>query len=273
MKRLFVLVLVAVIGVGVSCSHAEKAGKDAVVLIKTEFGDMKVKLYDETPEHKKNFLKLVGEGYYDGVLFHRVINQFMIQGGDATSKNAKPGARLGGGNPGYTIPAEITPKFIHKKGALAAARKGGASNPEKRSGGSQFYLVHGLVHSQGKLDTLEMSMNNRAKNEFYKENFQQASEKLNEFRNNDDQAGFNECIAQIRIETDSIWATQPKKVFTPEQREAYTTIGGYPALDGDYTVFGEVIEGLDVIDKIAAVKTDRYDRPENDIKMEVELVK
>lgn len=273
MKKIFVLVLIAVIGLGISCSRAEKKDKDALVLIKTEFGNIKLKLFDETPEHKKNFLKLIEEDFYDGVLFHRVMNNFMIQGGDANSKNAQPGARLGSGNPGYTLPAEISPKFFHKKGALAAARKGGPSNPEKRSSGSQFYIVQGSVHTPGKLDTMAMSMNQQAKNELMKEKFAEKTTILNEFRTNKDQAGFNTCVAGIRAELDSVWETKSKVDFTVEQREAYTTIGGYPSLDGGYTVFGEVVEGLDVLDKIAEVKTDRYDRPEKDIKMEIELLK
>ncbi|MCY1721019.1 peptidylprolyl isomerase [Prolixibacteraceae bacterium Z1-6] len=273
MKRLFVLMLIGFVLVGVSCSRAQKKGEDVLVLVKTDFGDIKLKLYDDTPEHKKNFLKLVDEGYYNGVLFHRVIKNFMIQGGDATSKNAQPGARLGSGNPGYTIPAEINPKHIHKKGALAAARKGGPSNPEKRSSGSQFYIVHGEVLTPGKLDTMEIAMNSRAKNEFFKEQFTAATEKLNEFRNKNDQVGFNEYVAEIRAKTDSLWENQERIVFSPEQREAYSTVGGYPSLDGDYTVFGEVVEGLEVLDKIAAVETDQFDRPKSDIKMEVKLVK
>uniref|UniRef100_UPI003216F9E3 peptidylprolyl isomerase n=1 Tax=uncultured Draconibacterium sp. TaxID=1573823 RepID=UPI003216F9E3 len=273
MKRLFVLMLIVFVAVGVSCSRAQKAGDDTYVLIKTELGDIKLKLYNDTPEHKKNFIKLADEGYYNGVLFHRVINEFMIQGGDATSINAEPGARLGSGNPGYTIPAEFNSKYFHKKGALAAARKGGSSNPEKRSSGSQFYIVQGKVFSPGRLDTMEMTLNSRAKNDFYKAQFQAANNQLNEFRKNNDQVGFNECVAELREKTDSMWEQHEKVVYSPEQREAYTTVGGYPSLDGEYTVFGEVVEGLDVLDKIAAVETDQFDRPQSDIKMEVELVK
>ena len=273
MKKLFVLVLIAIVGIGISCGRAEKGNKDTMVLIKTELGDIKLRLYDETPEHKMNFIKLVEEGYYDGLLFHRVIKNFMIQGGDENSKNAEPGVRLGGGNPGYTLPAEINPKYFHKRGALAAARRGGSSNPEKRSSGSQFYIVQGFVHTQGRLDTMEMSMNSKAKNELLKEKFNESTEKLNEFRNNNDQAGFNNYVAGIRAEVDSIWETKPKVEFTPEQRESYTTIGGYPSLDGDYTVFGEVVEGLDVVEKISLLEADRYNRPVNDIKMEIELLK
>jgi len=273
MKRIFVLVLIAVIGLGISCSRAEKNGKDALVLIKTEFGDIKLKLFDDTPEHKKNFIKLIEEDFYEALLFHRVMDNFMIQGGDPKSKNAQPGARLGSGNPGYTVPAEINPKNFHKKGALAAARKGGPSNPEKRSSGSQFYIVKGFVHTSGKLDTMAMSMNQRSKNDLMKKCFTAETKKLNEFKSNNDQEGFNACVAEIRAEIDSIWETLPKVDFTPEQREAYTTVGGYPALDGDYTVFGEVVEGLDVLNKISAVETDRYNRPVKDIKMEIELLK
>lgn len=273
MKKLLALVLLAFIGVGMSCSRAEKGGSNSMVLIKTEFGNMKLKLYNETPEHKKNFLKLVDEGFYDELLFHRVINKFMIQGGDPDSKNARPGVRLGGGSPGYTVPAEFVPKYFHKKGALAAARKGGSSNPEKRSSGSQFYIVQGFVHTAGKLDTMEMVMNNRAKNDLMKKKLKAATQELNQFRSSNDQAGFNARVAEIREEVDSIWTTMDKVSFSPEQREAYTTIGGYPSLDGEYTVFGEVVEGLEVLDKIAAAEVDKFNRPKADVKMEIELIK
>lgn len=273
MKKLVVLILIAFTGIGVSCGSAEKKTGEALVLIKTEFGNIKVKLYDETPGHKQNFLKLVEEGFYNDLLFHRVIENFMIQGGDPDSRGAEPGKRLGGGNPGYTIPAEFVPKYIHKKGALAAARRGGPSNPEKRSSGSQFYIVQGEVFTPGKLDTMEMAINSRAKNDLMKEKFNAATNELNEFRTNNDQAGFNARVAEIRAEIDSIWETREKFAFTEEQRRVYTTIGGYPSLDGEYTVFGEVVEGLEVIDKIAAVECDQYNRPVSDVKMEMEVVK
>ncbi len=267
MKKFIVLMLIVFIEV--SCSHAGKKKKDNMVLLKTEFGNIKLKLYDDTPEHKKNFLKLVNEGFYNGLLFHRVINNFMIQGGDPESKNAQPGVRLGGGNPGYTIPAEINPKHFHKKGVLAAARTGGALNPEKRSSGSQFYIVQGEVFSQGKLDTLEMRRNKREKDAFFRKNFDAHKSELDKFIKQEDRDGFYARAAEIRIEIDSLWETHQKFSFTPEQREIYTTIGGYPSLDGEYTVFGEVVEGFDVLDSIAAVKTDRFDRPLKDIKMEM----
>jgi len=273
MKKFAILVFILLAGFGISCSHANKTSKETLVLIKTDMGNITVKLYDETPEHKKNFLKLVNEGFYNGLLFHRVMPNFMIQGGDPNSKDAAPGVRLGAGNPGYTIPAEFVSKYFHKKGALAAARTGGPSNPEKRSSGSQFYIVQGEVFTPGKLDTMAMSLNGKAKNQFFQEQFKAASETLNEFRKNNDEAGFNVCVAELRAKADSLWTTHDKISFTPEQREAYTTIGGYPPLDGEYTVFGEVVEGLDVLDKIAAVETDQYNRPKTDVKMEIEVIK
>lgn len=273
MKKFAILVLILWVGFGISCSQANKASKETLVLIKTDMGNITVKLYDETPEHKKNFLKLVDDGFYNGLLFHRVMSNFMIQGGDPNSKDAAPEVRLGAGNPGYTIPAEFVPKYFHKKGALAAARTGGPSNPEKRSSGSQFYIVQGEVFTPGKLDTMEMMMNSKAKNQFLQDQFKASSEKINEFRKNNDEAGFNIFVAELRAKADSLWATHDKISFTPEQREAYTTIGGYPPLDGEYTIFGEVVEGLDVVDKIAAVETDEYNRPKTDVKMEIEVIK
>jgi len=273
MKRYLFIILIAILVSFVSCGSGESKSGEALVLIKTEFGEIKLKLYDDTPEHKKNFLKLAEEGFYDDLLFHRVINNFMIQGGDPESKNAQAGVRLGGGSPGYTIPAEIVSKYFHKKGALAAARKGGPSNPEKRSSGSQFYIVHGEIFSQGKLDTVAMMLNNKKKNELMKERLSAAGDELNEFRKNQDQAGFNIRVAEIREEVDSMYSTMSQIKFTDAQIEAYTTIGGYPSLDGEYTVFGEVVEGLEVLDKIAGVKTDTNNRPLSDVRMKVEIVK
>lgn len=273
MRRIAFFMLIVFFATVFSCGSSDRKNDESMVLIQTKFGDIKVKLYDETPEHKKNFLKLVNEGFYNGLLFHRVINNFMIQGGDPKSKGAQPGVRLGGGDPGYTIPAEISPKYFHKKGALAAARKGGLSNPEKRSSGSQFYIVQGKKFRRGEIDTLIVLKNSRLKKELLQEEIKSASNELNEFRTNNNQQGFNLCVAEIREQVDSIYNASPKFTMSEEQIEAYTTIGGYPSLDGDYTVFGEVVEGLGVLDKIAAVEVDRNNRPKTDVKMQVELVK
>jgi len=186
------------------------------VTIKTEFGDMKVELYDSTPKHKENFIKLVKEEYFKDLLFHRVIPGFMVQGGDPNSRGAERGLKLGSGGPGYKLDAEIGAP--HFKGTLAAARQPDHINPQKQSSGSQFYLVQGKVQTDQELDAYER------------------------------RGGFK---------------------YNQDQRNKYKTIGGTPALDNDYTVFGEVVEGLDVIDKIAGVKTDESDRPYDDIKMDI----
>jgi cyclophilin family peptidyl-prolyl cis-trans isomerase len=273
MNRITIFILIAIFASIFSCQSSDKKGSEELISIKTEFGEIKVKLYDETPEHKKNFLKLVNDGFYNDLLFHRVIDNFMIQGGDPDSKGAQPGVRLGGGSPGYTIPAEFAPKYYHKKGALAAARKGGPSNPEKKSSGSQFYIIHGKIFRSGELDTMIISKNSKFKNELLKKKVNESSDELNEFRTNNDQQGFNLRIAEIREQVDSVYGTNPKFTMSEEQINAYTTIGGYPSLDGEYTVFGEVVEGFDVLDKIAAVEVDQRNRPKADVKMQVELVK
>ena len=191
------------------------------VKIETTYGDIVVKLYNETPKHRDNFLKLVKEGTYDGVLFHRVIQNFMIQGGDPNSRNAKKGEMLGNGELGYTLPAEFVPSLYHKKGALAAARQADQVNPEKRSSSCQFYIVQGEKWDAEKLKRVETSMG---------------------------------------------------KSFTKEQAEVYATLGGTPFLDGDYTVFGEVVEGLEVVDKIAAVACGPMNRPLEDVKMKMTIL-
>jgi cyclophilin family peptidyl-prolyl cis-trans isomerase len=262
----------ALVALVISCGGSSKNPGETIVSIKTDFGEIKVKLYDDTPKHKENFVKLVNEEFYNDLLFHRVINKFMIQGGDPNSRNAEPSVQLGGGSPGYTIPAEINPKYFHKKGALAAARMG-TNNPEKNSSGSQFYIVHGLVFRPGQLDTMEININMQRKDAMLREHFQAANDKFAGFKEKNDKEGFDKLVAEIRMEVDSIYDTGPKFSMSKEQREAYTTIGGYPSLDGEYTIFGEVIEGLDVVDKIAAVKTIGANRPEENVKMKVELVK
>ena len=196
-----------------SATTETKNNKMTQILIKTSMGDITIALYNETPLHRDNFIKLVKESYYDGVLFHRIIKGFMIQTGDPDSKTAKPGQRLGMGGPAERIPAEFVPTLFHKRGAVAAARD---NNPAKASSGSQFYIVDGDIFPQDKLDMI---------------------------------------------------AARTGKTFSPEQVQAYTTIGGAPFLDGDYTVFGEVVSGMEVVDKIAAQAKDGNDRPLEDIKI------
>ncbi len=272
MTRIAFLILIALFTV-VSCTSSDKTVDNSVVSIKTEFGEIKVKLYDETPLHKENFIKLVNEGFYNDLLFHRVINHFMIQGGDPRSRNAKNNIILGGGGSGYTIPAEIVPQYYHKKGVLAAARTGNARNPEKRSSGSQFYIIQGKVYNDEDLDLMEIRNNDQLKEEFLKKHLDSMKDKIIEFKKNDDRVGFDKWFTEERELVDSIYAAGPQFAYTDEQRKTYTTIGGYPSLDGEYTIFGEVIEGLDVLDKIAAVETDKQNRPINNITMKLELIK
>lgn len=272
MKQLSLLILVAFF-FQISCVNSqENRPKKNLVKIETSYGDIVLSLYDQTPAHRDNFIKLANEGFYDGLLFHRVINNFMIQGGDPDSKTAQPGQRLGGGDPGYTLPAEIDSSFFHKKGVLAAARRGGPSNPDKRSSGSQFYIVQGTVFSHGALDTIEMKMNMQRQNGVIQRHFAAAQDELNQLRQSGNQDQFNIRVAEIREEANAEVARLPRLIIAPERREAYTTIGGYPSLDQEYTIFGEVIEGLEVLDKIAAVETDPADRPLTDIKMKVKVL-
>ncbi len=273
MKKLNTL-LVAIFAVMLltQCNNLKKTDKGTIVEMETTMGTMKIKLYDETPEHKKNFIKLINENFYNDLLFHRVIKSFMIQGGDPDSKTAKKGQQLGSGGPGYTIPAEFNPMFIHKKGALSAARTGGPSNPEMRSSGSQFYVVQGTKYNDQQLKEIENSseINKIQKfirpflNEDKNKNFK---DEVRELQIANNRAGLDSILTII---VDSIKQQHPEikgLKYTEKQREIYKTIGGTPHLDGAYTVFGEVIEGLEIIDKIANVKTEKGDRPINDVKI------
>ena len=226
-KKIIYILLVVIIGFNTNCS-AQKKKKQTKVLISTEYGDIKIVLYNETPKHRDNFIKLVKEGFYDGTLFHRVMNTFMIQGGDPESKDAKEGVILGNGGPGYTIPAEFDTNFIHKKGVLAAARQPDNVNPNKESSGSQFYIMQGVKQTKEEVDKITESRNKRRDTPI---------------------------------------------TYTEEQYKIYEEVGGKPHLDMDYTIFGEVIEGFEVIDKIAAVEVDRRNRPKKDIIMTIKIVK
>lgn len=234
----------------------------AKVTIKTSLGDIKVRLYDETPLHRDNFLKLAKENFYDGTLFHRVIKNFMIQGGDPESKGASPEKHLGAGDVGYTLPAEfVYPQLFHKKGALSAARQGDEVNPERRSSGCQFYIVTGEVYSAGKLTQLEKQMTMQAQQAYANEFVVKHRSEILEMRKNRDQKGMMALQEQLEKEAKAV----PAFKFTDEQRQAYTTIGGTPFLDNNYTVFGEVEEGLEVAETIQNVATGMGDRPKEDV--------
>jgi cyclophilin family peptidyl-prolyl cis-trans isomerase len=268
-----VIILLAIIAI-FSCSNSpvKPITDGPVVLIKTQFGDMKVMLYNETPAHRDNFLKLAKEGFYDSLLFHRVIKGFMVQGGDPKSKKAAEGDHLGDGDPGYTLPAEIKPQYIHKKGALAAARTGDQTNPERRSSGSQFYIVQGEVIDTAQIAAMEEKLTQRAAESIFREKMNTKTDSLNAFRQANDREGFEKLVNRERLYAMNQASKNPAHL-SAEQKSAYTTIGGVPHLDGAYTVFGEVIEGLAVIDSIAAQPTAPGDRPIKDIRMKMEVVK
>lgn len=211
MKRIFLFIIATVFSISIMAQD-KTTSTETLVVVKTKFGEITMKLYNDTPKHRDNFIKLIKEGWYNGSPFHRVISGFMIQGG---------GNKDGRNDPGYTIPAEILPNHFHKRGALAAARTGDQVNPERRSSGSQFYIVQGTVMPESNLDSYEQRMGVK---------------------------------------------------YTPEQRKVYTTIGGAPHLDGAYTVFGEVITGFEVIDKIAKVQTNAQDKPLEAVTMTMEIL-
>ena len=244
----------------------------AKVKISTSFGDIIVKLYDETPLHRDNFLKLAKEGFYDGTLFHRVIKDFMIQGGDPDSKGAAKGKQLGAGDAGYTIPAEFVPSLYHKKGALAAARQGDQVNPERRSSGCQFYIVWGKTYSDGQVRQLEHQMFMQAQQQVFNSLAMERRSQIMDLRRNRDQAGLSALQDELVAMTEAIVAEKGLGKMSDAQKEIYRTVGGTPFLDGQYTVFGEVEEGLDIVGKIQEVATDGNDRPENDITMKVTVL-
>lgn len=242
-----------------------------IVRIETEYGNIDIKLYNETPIHRDNFVNLVKDGFYDDLLFHRVINNFMIQGGDPQSLNAEPGTALGSGGPGYTVPAEISDNIFHKKGALAAARLGDNVNPDKESSGSQFYIVHGAVLSEVELNEMESERNYRKKQSFAAKLYRELER---EYLNREQEPDYEEITERIREIADEHFKNDNNLFnFSEEQVKVYTTTGGAPHLDGSYTVFGETIEGFDVIDSIAAVKTNNAARPLKDITMNIIILK
>ena len=279
MKRNFFLSIMMVALTLMSCSantgSESTAAKDKTannekmtkVELETSLGNIVVELYNETPQHRDNFIKLVETGYYDGVLFHRVIKDFMIQTGDGNSKTAGPDTGLGDGDPGYTIEAEfVYPKYFHKRGALAAARTGDQVNPERRSSGSQFYIVTGKIYSSDELKMMEDRLVNVKKQDIFRRLVNENHARIEELQKSQDQAAMQALQNELIQQTEAEAAQHPFKM-TDEQIDAYTSIGGTPHLDGQYTVFGEVVEGMDVVDKIQNTTTGRMDRPTVDIRI------
>lgn len=248
-------------------STVDLSATDYLITIRTDMGEMKAILHDQTPQHKENFLKLANEGFFDSLLFHRVIQGFMIQGGDPNSKGAAPGQRLGSGGPGYTVPAEFVSSLFHKKGALSAARQGDQVNPERASSGSQFYIVQGTVASEEDLaydqqkigQALQICLQQMPDSDLAKE--------INEVRMAGDQQAFIDKIYDSASDLQELTGVDLASTMTPERIEAYSSVGGTPMLDDQYTVFGQVISGLEIVDQIAGVTTAPGDRPVQDVKM------
>jgi peptidyl-prolyl cis-trans isomerase B (cyclophilin B) len=241
--------------------------KGKTVIIKTNVGEMKVSLYEDTPNHVKTFLSRAKKGEFDGTLFTRVIPEFMIQGGSPDSKNAPAGSRCGFGDRSTEILPETKAEHFNKKGALAAPRQNDDINPQKKSDMSQFFIVQGKVYRSGELDTLELIANQQITKKAMAEFFDPYKLELSILKDSNKRE-YVKRLKVIKAQVDStILATPGHLIFTPEQREAYTTVGGCPHLDGVYTVYGEVVEGLDLIDKIAAQPRDKYDRPNKDVKI------
>ena len=240
------------------------------VKIQTMLGDIIVRLYDETPIHRDNFIKLVKEGYYDGTLFHRVIKNFMIQGGDPDSKGAPAGKMLGMGGPNYILEAEIKDGLLHKRGSLAAARQGDEVNPERRSSGSQFYIVWGQVYSEGQLRQFSKQLKMQKIQSTFNQLASEHRAEIMQMRRDRNRAGLQELQDKLAAEAEKL--SSDFAGLTEEQMKIYSTIGGTPHLDGQYTVFGEVEEGLDVVEMIQATATGRGDRPVDDLEMRISVV-
>ncbi|MBL7840808.1 MAG: peptidylprolyl isomerase [Cyclobacteriaceae bacterium] len=268
LSALFLLVMLT------ACGQNKKG--EYVVTIKTSYGDMVAILYDETPKHKENFIKLANKKFYDSLLFHRVIPEFMIQGGDPESKKAAAGQALGNGGPGYTVEAEFRPAFFHERGAIAAARTGDAVNPTKASSGSQFYIVQGKKYTTEELDQYETNLRNSKKSQYLRDiimspKYAALLTQIQEHQRAQDGAWLNSFFEKSDTLIVKEKPDYKSFAFTPEQRTLYTTVGGTPFLDGEYTVFGKVIKGLEVIDKITAVAKDGQNRPNEDVRMFVSV--
>lgn len=245
---------------------------EKIIQLTLPTGEVRIKLYNETPRHRDNMLKLVEEGFYDGTLFHRVIRDFMVQGGDPDSRSAQKGDSLGRGDVGYTIPAEFSPALFHKKGALCAARQGDEVNPNKESSGCQFYIVTGKRYTKAQLKQMEEQMTLQRAQFYFQQLVKERYEDIKRLRKERNRNGMYALQEELSAQAQAMARERDAFHFTPEQIEAYTTEGGTPFLDGSYTVFGEVISGMEAIEALEKVKTDRNDRPLEDVPMKIVVV-
>jgi peptidylprolyl isomerase len=263
MNKIFTRIFAfSVLFLAFSC-NAPGGNENAVIVMKTSLGDIKLRLYDETPIHRDNFIKLINSGFYEGISFHRVINNFMIQAGDPLTRSV-PIAKSADSLNTYTIPSEFNKDLFHKKGALAAAREGNEVNPEMRSSGTHFYIVQGVTLTDEELNMAEQRSNSSIKQTLFNKAIRQIADSAR-LSGKPLSEGEVQDIASVRMF--EFFTTNPSYKIPDNQRETYKTIGGVPRLDGTYTVFGEVLEGLEVVDKIAAVQTDAADKPLTEVKI------
>ncbi len=269
MARTFIHLL---IGIGLTFNSYSQTNR---IKVATDLGSMTFMLYDDTPKHRDAFLELVKDGYFNETLFYRIIEGFLIQGGSKSSKNAPPGKRIGYGDPDKTVDDEIMPHFFHKKGALCAPRQPDEVNPFKQSDISQFFIIKGRVFTEGELDTMEIAVNRPVRNKIIKKYFtDEVRAELDALKEMKEVQAFREIADRIKLQIETEYSLQTGLLeFSESQRKAYTTVGGYPELDGQYTIFGECISGFDVIDKIASLKTDENNRPYTDVKMTVTVLR
>ena len=271
MKTNRILIIAVLAMVLAACGAGSKKSTDmekrTQVKIETTMGNIVVELYNETPKHRDNFIKLAKEGMYDSTLFHRVIKAFMIQAGDPDSKNANDTAQLGGGDVGYTVPAEFVPKFFHKKGALAAARMGDDVNPERASSGCQFYIVTGRKFREAQLLDMAAQKNNNRVEEIFNELARKHMKEIYKLRKAGNDDALYELQDSLEAQAYALAKEEEPFIFTPEQLAAYSTIGGAPHLDGAYTVFGQVLEGMETVEKIELTKTGKADRPVENVRI------
>ncbi len=269
-KLLPVLLLLSILA---SCNQ-QTSNENTSVIIETKYGDITVLLYDDTPEHRDNFIKLVKEGFYDDLLFHRVMKSFMIQGGDPKSKGAPQGEQLGNGGPGYKVDAEIVyPEHFHKRGALAAARQPDQVNPDKQSSGSQFYIVQGTTYTMDQLSEIAVSRNDKRRQAIFYRLMPDYQDTLQMVQRKGDPELIKGIQDFIMEKVNEEFLKEPPFTFNNEQLETYMNVGGAPFLDGNYSVFGEVTQGMEVVDSIANVMTDGNDRPVEDVVMNIKIAR
>ena len=265
------IIAMFLVGILASCgagsNQKNNMEKRTQVKLETTQGDIVVALYNETPKHRDNFIKLAKEGVYDSTLFHRVIKQFMIQAGDPDSKTANDTASLGSGDVGYTIPAEFVPKFFHRKGALAAARMGDDVNPNRESSGCQFYIVTGRKFREAQLLDMAAQKNNQRVETIFNELARKHMKEIYKLRKANDEDALLALQDSLEAQAYAMAKEEEPFMFTPEQLAAYSTVGGAPHLDGAYTVFGEVVSGMETVEKIEVTKTGRADRPIENVRI------